>query len=157
MLIKAPYCKTFCVDHVCASSIKKKCVFFLILNSLLPESVNLDKKYVICLIVISLTSLFFKLYTTDLFLPVNSDNLSYTLHAISVSHGNLAQNPQRGSGWPLFSSMFLTFVNSENLIDYSVVMRLLSLGISIVTILPVYLLGAKFFAKKYALLIKFVI
>lgn len=111
----------------------------------------LNKKYIIWLSLISLVSLIFKLYTVDFSLPVNSDDLSYTFHSISISHGNLAQNPQRGSGWPIFSSIFITFTNSDNLIDYSVIVRILSLSISTITIFPVYLLGKKFFNEKYSL------
>jgi 4-amino-4-deoxy-L-arabinose transferase-like glycosyltransferase len=112
---------------------------------------NPNKKCVICLALIILISLAFKLYTVDFSLPVNSDNLSYTFHAISISHGNLAQNPQRGSGWPILSSIFIMFTNSDSLIDYSVIVRILSLGISTITIFPVYLLGRKFFNEKYSL------
>lgn len=112
---------------------------------------NSNKKYVIYLALITLVSLAFKLYTVDFSLPVNSDNLSYTLHAISISHENFVQNSQRGSGWPIFSSIFISFINSDNLIDYSVVMRVLSLSISTLTIIPVYLLGKKFFNEKYSI------
>lgn len=112
-----------------------------------------SKKYVIIwLSLISLASLIFKLYTVDFSLPVVQDDLSYTLHSISISHGNLAQNPQRGSGWPIFSSIFLMFTNSDNLLDYSVIMRILSICISTITILPVYLLGRKFFNEKFSIM-----
>ena len=112
---------------------------------------NSNKRYVIYLALIILASLAFKLYTVDFSLPVNSDNLSYTLHAISISHENFAQNPQRGSGWPIFSSIFMAFTNSDNLIDYSIIIRTLSLSISTLTIIPVYLLGKKFFNEKYSI------
>ncbi len=116
------------------------------MSKLITANVN----YGFYLTIVILASLFFKLYTVDFSLPVNSDNLSYTLHAISISHGNFAQNPQRGAGWPLFASIFLTPVSSDNLVDYSVIIRGLTLGISSFTIIAVYLLGTKFFNKKYA-------
>ena len=101
---------------------------------------NLSKKNVaIYLIVIGLISLGFKLYLVDFSFPVHADDLSYTLHAISLSHGNFAQNPERGSGWPLFASPFTLLVSSDSLIDYSNVMRILSLSIATFTIFPVYL------------------
>ena len=44
----------------------------------------MNKKLIICfLIVISLISLGFKLYLVDFSIPVNSDNLDYTLNAIA--------------------------------------------------------------------------
>ena len=110
------------------------------------------KKIVICLIIICLIALGFKLYLVDFSIPVHSDALEYTLHANAISNGQFLQHPQRHSGWPFFIAPFLSLVNSENFIEYSNIVRNLSIGVSTITIPLVYLLGRKFFDKKLSLI-----
>ena len=110
------------------------------------------KKIVICLTIICLIALGFKLYLVDFSIPVHSDALEYTLHANAISNGQFLQHPQRHSGWPFFIAPFLSLVNSENFIEYSNIVRNLSIGVSTITIPLVYLLGRKFFDKKLSLI-----
>ncbi len=110
------------------------------------------KKLVIAsLVIIMIISLGLKLYTTDFSFPVNSDNLGYVLRAISHSNGDFSQMPDKGIGWSLFISPFFNMLKSDNFIDYSNLARVLSIGIATVSIIPVYLIGRKFFEEKYAL------
>ena len=68
------------------------------------------KIVLVCLIIISLTSLCFKLYLTDFSIPVNSDNLSYVLNGIAHTDGDFMQPPQRAIGWSVFLSLFFNFL-----------------------------------------------
>lgn len=113
---------------------------------------NLSKKNIILwLIIIGSISLGLKLYLVDFSIPVYSDDLGYTLNAIAHSKGDFTQSPDKGEGWPFFISLFFRFIDSNNFIDYSNIVRVISLTISSATILPVYLLGRKFFNEKYSL------
>jgi len=114
----------------------------------------LNKKLIICfLIIISLISLGLKLYLVDFSIPVNSDNLDYTLHAIAHTNGDFSQSSHRGMGWSLFVSPFFSLIDSNNLIDYSNTIRVLSIGIATFSIPMMYLVGRKFFDVRYSLLL----
>ena len=74
----------------------------------------MNKKLIICfLIVISLISLGLKLYLVDFSIPVNSDNLGYTLNAIAHTNGDFSQSSHRGMGWSLFVSPFFSLIDSR--------------------------------------------
>ena len=93
---------------------------------------RLNKKLIVCfLIVISLISLGLKLYLVDFSIPVNSDDLDYTLHV----------------------SPFFSLIDSYNFIDYSNTIRVLSIGIATFSIPLMYLVGRKFFDERYSLLL----
>ena len=108
-------------------------------------------KVVSPLLIISLISLGFKLYTIDFSIPVYSDNLSYTLDAVAHTNSDFSQRSDRGIGWSLFVSPFFSLIDSDKIIDYSNTIRILSLSITTFTIIPVYLLGRKFFNERYSL------
>ncbi len=114
----------------------------------------MDKKLIICfLIVISLISLGFKLYLVDFSIPVNSDNLNYTLNAIAHTNGDFSQSSHRSMGWSLFVSIFFGFMDSENFFDYSNTIRALSIAVATFSIPMMYLVGRKFFDARYSLLL----
>lgn len=111
-----------------------------------------SKNVILSLTIIGLISLIFKLYLTDFSTPVFSDALEYTQHSIAQSQGQFLQHPQRHSGWPFFQTLFMNFVNSENFLDYSNVSKILSISVSTLTIIPVYLLSKKFFHPAFSIL-----
>ena len=112
-----------------------------------------NKKHAICLSIIILISLILKIYTTNFSIPVNSDNLVYVLNAISYKNGDFSQLSDRSSGWSFFLYPFFNLINSDNFFDYSNLARILSIGISCISIPIVYLLGKKFFNEKYSLVV----
>jgi hypothetical protein len=115
---------------------------------------NLSQKNIaFFLILIAFISLGFKLYLVDFSNPVYSDNLDYILYAIAHSNGDFSQSSHRGMGWSLFMFPFFKLIDSDDFLDYSNVARILSLSIATFTILPVYLLGRKFFDEKYSLVV----
>ena len=109
------------------------------------------KIVLVCLIIISLTSLCFKLYLTDFSIPVNSDNLSYVLNGIAHTDGDFMHPPQRAIGWSVFLSLFFNFMESENFLDYSNLAKIVSIGISTSTIFLIYSVGRKFFDQRYSI------
>ena len=112
-----------------------------------------NKQIIFYLILISLISLGFKLSVVDFSIPVNSDNLDYALNAIAHTDGDFSQSSHRGMGWSLFTSIFFGFINSENFLDYSNTIRILSMVIGISSIPIMYLIGRKFFEPRYSLVL----
>jgi len=121
---------------------------------LLNTDSNLTRKQIISsLIIISAISVAFKLYLVDFSIPVNSDNLEYLLFAIAHNNGDFSQSSHRGMGWSIFASIFFNFIDSDNLLDYSNLLRCLSIGLSVGSIGMMYLVGRKFFDGRYSLLL----
>ena len=114
----------------------------------------MDKKQIIfSLIIICLISLGLKLYLVDFSIPVNSDNLGYTLNAIAHTNGDFSQSSHRGMGWSLFVSMFFGLIDSENFFDYSNTIRALSIGVATFSIPMMYVVGRKFFDERYSIVL----
>ena len=109
-------------------------------------------KIILCLVLIISISLCLKLYSTDFSLPVNSDNLLFTLHAIAHTNGDFSQTSYVGIGWSLFVSPFFSLINSDNFIDYSNTIRVISMSLATCSIPVMYIVSRKFFDHKYALL-----
>ena len=109
-------------------------------------------KIIFFLVIIIGISLGLKLYSTDFSLPVNSDNLLFTLHAIAHTNGDFSQTSYVGIGWSLFVSPFFSLINSDNFIDYSNTIRVLSMSLATCSIPVMYIVSRKFFDHKYALL-----
>ena len=108
-------------------------------------------KIILCLVLIISISLGLKLYSTDFSLPVNSDNLLFTLHAIAHTNGDFSQTSYVGMGWSLFVSPFFSLIDSDNFIDYSNAIRVISLALATCAIPVMYLVCRKFFDHKYSL------
>ena len=102
-------------------------------------------KIILCLVLIISISLGLKLYSTDFSLPVNSDNLLFTLHAIAHTNGDFSQTSYVGIGWSLFVSPFFSLINSDNFIDYSNTIRVLSMSLATCSIPMMYFSFSKIF------------
>ena len=112
----------------------------------------MEKKYVVFfLIVISLISFGFKLYTVDFSVSPTEDTNNYVLRAIGHNNGDFSEHPRKTLGWSIVISPFLHLVDSDNFIDYVNVARYLGIAISTISIYPMYLLARKFFNEKYSL------
>ena len=112
----------------------------------------MEKKYVVFfLIVISLISFGFKLYTVDFSVSPTEDTYNYVLRAIGHNNGDFSEHPRKTLGWSIVISPFLHLVDSDNFIDYVNVARYLGIAISTISIYPMYLLARKFFNEKYSL------
>jgi len=78
--------------------------------------------------------------------------MDLTMRAFAHLGGNFEVTPNRNFGWSIFQSPFLLFVNSNNWLDYSIIIRLVGIAVSSGSIFLMYLLGRKFFEKKYAII-----
>jgi hypothetical protein len=109
------------------------------------------KNIVLFLIIIATISLGFKLYTVDFTVLPNEDTFEWVLIALAHNNGDFTEHPRKTLGWTIFVSPFFQLVDSNNFLDYVNITRGLSLLISIITIIPMYLLSRKFFDDKYSL------
>ena len=112
---------------------------------------KLNSKLIIFLGILATFSIFLKLYSIDLEIPLYKDNLDLTLRAFAHLDGNFEVSPNRNFGWSIFQSPFLLLSNSENFLDYSKIIRLLGIGVSTSSIFLMYFLSRKFFNQKYSL------
>ena len=112
---------------------------------------KLNSKLIIFLGILATFSIFLKLYSIDLEIPLYKDNLDLTLRAFAHLDGNFEVSPNRNFGWSIFQSPFLLLSNSENFLDYSKIIRLLGIGVSTLSIFLMYFLSRKFFNQKYSL------
>ena len=102
-------------------------------------------------ILIATVSLGLKLYTVDFTVLPSEDTFGYVLRGIAHNNGDFTEPPRKTLGWSIFISPFFHMTDSNNFLDYVNIIRGLGLGISIITIVPVYLLSRKFFDAKYSL------
>jgi len=107
---------------------------------------------VICLIVISSISVGFKLSYVDFNEPpISEDTYAYVLAAFSIINGDFSQPDTKPLGWSILISPFYLFIDSNDLLDYLNIARILSIAISTITIIAMYVLARRFFDEKYSL------
>ena len=109
------------------------------------------KSIILFLIIIATISLGLKLYTADFTVLPNEDTFEYVLIAFAHNNGDFTEHPRKTLGWTIFVSPFFQLIDSNNFLDYVNITRVLGLAISIITIIPMYLLSRKFFDDKYSL------
>ena len=113
-----------------------------------------EKKYIsIYLSGIILISLFLKLHTIDFTLPITGDGLAYLVNAVAHVNGDFSQHPHRSTGWSLVLYPFFSLVDSNDILVYSNISRIVGISVSLVTIPIAYCLGKKFFNEKYSLVV----
>ena len=105
--------------------------------------------YLVLIIVISLG---LKLYTVDFSIPPHSDDFGYIVDSVQYNQGDFFISQKKNPGWPLFLAPFLSIINSDNFLDYASIARILTIVISAITIIPMYILARRFFDEKYSLI-----
>jgi len=112
-------------------------------------------KYSIPLLIsIGIISILLRLYYFPYNVPLTLDALNgYFFSATDISIiGHLtASTTGPHDGWPIFLSFFFTIFRFDNFLDYMTLQRGITVGLSVLTIIPVYLLYKKFIEKPYAI------
>lgn len=109
-------------------------------------------KIIICLTIISVISLIMKLSLADFSSYLSGDPKSYMLYAFSFVNGDFTPIFNVSSGWSYFLSLFFNFFDSNDFIFYGNLVRIISISLVTLTIVPMYLLARKWFSIKYALI-----
>ena len=121
------------------------------MNLLTPKKSRITT-IVICLLIISSISVAFKLPHVDFTEPpISEDTYVYILAAFSIINGDFSQPDTKPLGWSILLSPFYLFDDSTDLLHYVNIARILSIAISTITILPMYILARRFFDEKYSL------
>ena len=111
-------------------------------------------KYSIPLVSIGIISLLLRLYYFPYDVPLILDALNaYFFYATDLSIvGHLtASTIGTHDGWPIFLSFFFTIFRSDNFLDYMALQRVITVGLSVLTIIPVYFLCKRFIERPYAI------
>jgi len=87
-------------------------------------------------------------------IPLTIDALLYFWYANDLSIlqefpiGHIVVN----NGWPTFLSLFFSIFSSNNFMDYLSLQRIVTIFLSVLTVIPMYLFCRKFFEKSYSIL-----
>ena len=116
------------------------------LTKQLPRS-----RIIFYLTLIIIISLGLKFYLVDFSSPPYGDDFGYVLNSIQYSQGDFFLSQKNHPGWSLVLTPFVTMMNSDDFLDYASLAKILSIAISTVTIIPMYILARRFFDEKYSL------
>ncbi len=115
---------------------------------------SITKSPLFYLIGIGIIGFFVRMYYFPWDIPIILDGLDYLSYAVVMSQEghfpigwDLSNN-----GWPTFLSIFFTISNNDGLIEFSHIQRMLTVIISVLTVIPVYLLCSRFVSKSFALI-----
>jgi len=114
---------------------------------------NQDFKIPISIFIIFLSSLILRFYFFPHELPLIADGMDYFTYATEIVHfGNLPTEwTPINNGWPIFLSFWFSIIPLENSFQYMQLDRVISIILSSLIIIPVYLLCKNFFDPKIAL------
>ncbi len=105
------------------------------------------------LLIIAIIGLSIRILFLHIEIPINSDNFLYFRSAVDQSVGYFSETHNiANDGWPFFLSLFFSIIPSNNFMDYMALQRFLTIGISVLTIIPIYFLSKQFISKQYAVL-----
>jgi hypothetical protein len=115
---------------------------------------KLIKNPIFLLIIIGIIGLAIRLFYFPFGIPIIHDGIDYFSYAVvSSQQGQLPVDwGLTNNGWPVFLSYFFSIFNSENFLEFTYLQRFLTIIISVLTIVPVYLLCTRFVNKKIAVI-----
>ena len=111
------------------------------------------KNWYLHIIIIGVISISLKLYYVNFEIPFALDSLIYFIYAFDSSIlGHLPEGySPANNGWPGFVSIFFSMFEFDNPISYMQLQKSISIIISTLTIIPVFLLCKKFFNRNLSL------
>ena len=106
------------------------------------------------ILIIGIIAISLRLYYFEADIPSALDNLEYLLYAYDTSIlGHLPEDyTPANNGWPSFLSMFFSIAHYDNPFQYMELQKIISIVISTLTIIPVYILCRNFFSTHYSLI-----
>ena len=115
---------------------------------------KLIKKPIFFLFIIGIIGLIIRLYYFPFDLPITHDSIDYFSYAVVTSQqGHLPVDwGLTNNGWPIFVSFFFSIFEPQKFLELTYLQRFLSIIISVLTIIPVYLLCSRFVKKQFAVI-----
>ena len=122
---------------------------FPILNKIDYKIKWIVDKPLVFLPLIGITALLFRLYFLPN-LPFTQDAIAYFQFAndLIILQNFPSSFSYLESGWPAFLSIFISIFQFNNFSDYVYLQRLITILISVITIIPLYLLSKRIFDSK---------
>jgi hypothetical protein len=116
--------------------------------------IKLIKKPIFFLFIIGIIGLIIRLYYFPFDLPITHDSIDYFSYAVVTSQqGHLPVDwGLTNNGWPIFLSFFFSIFEPQKFLELTYLQRFLSIIISVLTIIPVYLLCSRFVKKQFAVI-----
>lgn len=117
-----------------------------------------SKNPIISLLIIGISGFFIRIIYLPYDISLTLDAFLYFWYANDISiTGTLPSDySPANNGWPIFLSIFFRAFDSSNFLDYMMIQRLVSVIISCLTIIPVYVLCRRFFDNHFALIGAFI-
>jgi len=123
-------------------------------NILKEGKLKENKNYFFVLGIISSIALSIRLIIIPYEVPISLDGIDYFVYTIAMSRegdfpsGYLYNN----FGWPSFLSIIFSIVEFNQMLELMNIQRIFSSLISVMTVIPIYLISRKFFEHKIAIL-----
>ena len=123
-------------------------------NKKINYIIKLIKKPIFFLFIIGIIGLIIRLYYFPFDLPITHDSIDYFSYAVVTSQqGHLPVDwGLTNNGWPIFVSFFFSIFEPQKFLELTYLQRFLSIIISVLTIIPVYLLCSRFVKKQFAVI-----
>ncbi len=117
------------------------------------ETANVfTEKPIIALFIIGIIAITIRLSFLETELPIRQDANGYFWYAMDMSILNhLPYSHHANDGWPRILSVIFSIFNFNNYLDYTIIQRITTVIISVLTIIPVYYFCRKFFQSSYSL------
>jgi len=108
---------------------------------------------IISLVIIGIIGFLIRLFYFPYEIPLTDDALNYFRYASDINYlGHLPIDwTPPNNGWPSFVGLFFSILQLENTFSYMYAQRFLAIVLSLLTIVPIYFLGKKFWKPHYAL------
>ena len=107
---------------------------------------------IISLIILGIAGLLLRLYFLEE-LPITHDSLRYFQYSREMIVNGALPPVQLEIGWPLLTGLAFSVFHTDSMLDFMQLQRMLSIFVSVLTIIPAYLLGRRFVDKPYALMV----
>ena len=109
-------------------------------------------KIIICLMI---STLIVRFYFTPFNLPISLDGIDYFAYAVAMSREGIFPSGYllTNFGWSSFLSIVFSFFKESEMLELMNIQRILNTVISVLAIIPIYLLVKTFFRKEIALLV----
>ena len=122
-------------------------------NSLKLEKLGFLQNSVVMLTLICLFGLSLRMYFFAPDIPLTLDALGYFWYANDMSIlGHIPNYSASNNGWPVFLSVFFSIFHFDNPLQYMILQKSVSVSLSVLTVIPIYLLCTRFFPKSYSIL-----
>ena len=123
-------------------------------NLIEVESPIFSRNSLICLGIIALAGFLIRFFYFPDGIPLTFDagGIFWYANDLSISGSFPVNVNMPNNGWPTFLSIFFYFFNSNNYLDYNDLQRYVTIIISVITIIPVFILCRKFCGSGLSLL-----